>query len=68
MTTQAAGAVLVRTAHPRPLRLSRRASRLRALVALAGHGVLLLITSSSALAVLFIFFYIARDAVPFFQL
>ncbi|MBP7745540.1 MAG: phosphate ABC transporter permease subunit PstC [Phycisphaerae bacterium] len=60
--------MLVRTAHPRPLRLSRRASRLRALVALAGHGVLLLITSSSALAVLFIFFYIARDAVPFFQL
>lgn len=68
MTTQAAGAVLARTARPRPLRLSRRASRLRSLAALAGHGVLLLITSSSALAVLFIFFHIARDAVPFFQL
>jgi len=33
---------------------------------LCGHGVLLLITSSSALAVLFIFFFIAKDALPFF--
>ncbi|MEW6200069.1 MAG: PstC family ABC transporter permease [Planctomycetota bacterium] len=33
---------------------------------LLGHGLLLLITSSSALAVLFIFFFIAKDALPFF--
>jgi phosphate transport system permease protein len=46
--------------------LSKRASRLRRLAALLGHGTLLLITSSSALAVLFIFFFIARDAIPFF--
>jgi phosphate transport system permease protein len=32
-----------------------------------GHGVLLAITSSSAILVLFIFFFIIRDALPFFQ-
>jgi len=48
--------------------LNKRASRLRRLVALGGHGVLLTITASSALAVLFIFYFIARDAFPFFQL
>jgi phosphate transport system permease protein len=54
---------------PKPsLVLSKRASRIRRLAALAGHGVLLTITASSALAVLFIFFFIAKDAIPFFQL
>lgn len=52
----------------RHLVLSKRASRLRRLVSFAGHGVLLLVTSSSALAVLFIFFFIAKDALPFFRL
>ncbi len=33
-----------------------------------GQGLLLLVTSASALAVLFIFFYIIRDALPFFRL
>jgi phosphate transport system permease protein len=38
------------------------------LATFAGHGILLLVTSSSALAVLFIFFFIAKDALPFFRL
>ena len=46
--------------------LSDRATRLRKIGAFFGHGTLLLIASSSALAVLFIFYYIARDAIPFF--
>jgi len=46
--------------------LSERVTRLRRIGAFFGHGTLLLITSSSALAVLFIFYYIARDAIPFF--
>lgn len=46
--------------------LSERATRVRRVGALFGHSVLLLITSASALAVLFIFYYIARDAIPFF--
>jgi phosphate transport system permease protein len=50
------------------LLLSKRASRARRLAAVVGHAVLLTITASSALAVLFIFFFIARDAIPFFQL
>lgn len=52
----------------RDLMLSRRASRLRRLASLAGEALLLLVTSSSVLAVLFIFYYIARDALPFFGL
>jgi len=50
------------------LLLSRRASRFRRLGSLLGEGSLLLITSSSVFAVLFIFYFIARDAIPFFQL
>ncbi len=57
-----------RLAAPRSLLLSKRASRLRRVLALLGHGVLFLIASSSALAVIFIFFFIARDAIPFFRL
>ena len=48
------------------LLLSKRASHLKRLAALVGHALLLLVTSSSALAVLFIFYFIARDALPFF--
>lgn len=47
-------------------RLSRPASAWRRFLGLVGHGLLLLVTSSSVLAVLFIFFFIARDALPFF--
>lgn len=50
------------------LLLSKRASRVRRLGSLAGHSLLLVITSSSILAVLFIFYFIARDALPFFGL
>ena len=38
------------------------------LASLAGEAFLLAVTSSSVLAVLFIFYYIARDALPFFGL
>jgi phosphate transport system permease protein len=55
-----------RIARRQGLLLSRRASRWRHVTGLCGHGILLLITSSSALAVLFIFFFIAKDALPFF--
>ncbi len=51
----------------RSLLLSKRASRLQRLGSLAGQGLLFLITSSSVLAVLFIFYFIARDAIPFFR-
>ncbi len=50
------------------LLFSRRAKRLNRLAALLGHGLLLLITLSSVLSVLFIFYFIIRDALPFFQL
>lgn len=48
--------------------LGRRADRLKRVGSLAGHGVLLLITSTSVFAVLFIFFFIVKEALPFFQL
>ncbi|HLA84101.1 MAG TPA: PstC family ABC transporter permease [Thermoguttaceae bacterium] len=51
----------------RGLILSRRADRLRRLGGLFGHGLLLAVTSSSIIAVLFIFFFIAKDALPFFR-
>lgn len=50
------------------LKLSKRASRMNRIGSLAGEALLLLITSSSALAVLFIFYYIAGEALPFFRL
>ncbi len=49
------------------LLLSDRASLLMRLTSWFGHGILLAVTSSSAIAVLFIFFFILRDAMPFFQ-
>jgi phosphate transport system permease protein len=59
----------VKAVEPLPsLLLSERATRMRRMAGLVGHGALLLVTSSSVLAVLFIFFFIARDAIPFFQL
>lgn len=54
---------------PRPsLLLSDRARRRQALATALGNGFLLAVTSLSLLAVLFIFFFIARDALPFFRL
>jgi phosphate transport system permease protein len=50
------------------LQLSRQRQILHAVGGVLGEGVLFLVTSLSTLAVLFIFFYIARDAVPFFRL
>jgi len=52
----------------RSLLLSKRASRLKRLASLAGYGFLFAVTASSAVAVLFIFYFILRDAWPFFQL
>jgi phosphate transport system permease protein len=51
----------------RSLILSKRASRFQRLCALAGQGILLLITSGSLFAVLFMFYFVAADAVPFFR-
>jgi phosphate transport system permease protein len=48
--------------------ISRRASRLKRLGSFSGRAALFLITSSSAIAVLFIFYFILKDAIPFFSL
>ena len=50
------------------LLLSHRARRQQRVAGLLGTGFLLAVTSLSTLAVLFIFYFIARDALPFFQL
>lgn len=50
------------------LQLSRRKQIAHLVGGLLGEGFLFLVTSLSTLAVLFIFFYIARDALPFFTL
>lgn len=59
---------LVSDGNSSTLLLSKGSRRIRGLGSMLGHGMLLLITSSSAVAVLFIFYFIARDAIPFFQL
>ncbi len=46
--------------------VSNRALRLRRIGGALIHLLLFLITASSAIAVIFIFFYIGRDAIPFF--
>jgi phosphate transport system permease protein len=46
--------------------LSQTATRFRRVLSFLGRSFLLAVTSSSVLAVLFIFFYITRDALPFF--
>ena len=48
--------------------ISKGTSRLRRLVSFSIEGFLFLVTSMSAIAVLFIILYIAKDALPFFQL
>ena len=50
------------------LLLSKRAGHMQRLASLLGQSVLLLTTCSSVFAVLFIFYFIGRDAFPFFQL
>jgi phosphate transport system permease protein len=50
------------------LRLSRGTRRRQRLAAAAGQLFLLAVTSLSALAVFAIFYFIARDAIPFFRL
>ena len=50
------------------LLMSKGARRFRRAGALAGQSVLVLIASSSLLALLFIFYFIIKDAVPFFQI
>ena len=47
------------------LLMGEGANRLQRIGALLGHGLLLTITSVSALSVIFIFFFILRDALPF---
>ena len=57
-TAQAKGSTLL---------LSHRARQWQRFTSLAGQGVLLAVTSLSMLAVFFIFYYITRDALPFFR-
>jgi phosphate transport system permease protein len=49
------------------LLLSHAARRRQRIADAVGHGFLLAVTSLSALAVLFIFYFIAREALPFFR-
>jgi len=50
------------------LLLNHRARRQQRLMGFLGTGFLLAVTSLSTFAVLFIFYFITRDALPFFQL
>jgi len=50
------------------LLLNHRARRQQRLAGILGTGFLLAVTSLSTFAVLFIFYYITRDALPFFHL
>ncbi|HER43115.1 MAG TPA: phosphate ABC transporter permease, partial [Candidatus Eisenbacteria bacterium] len=50
------------------LLMSEGALRFKKTGALVGRSVLVAVASSSVIALLFIFYYIIRDAVPFFQL
>lgn len=50
------------------LYITRRASQFRRLASNFGTFVLFIITSLSLFAVLFIFYFIAKDAIPFFRL
>ena len=48
--------------------ISDRAGLVRSIKTKLGQSILFLITSLSTLTVLFIFYFIAKDAIPFFQL
>ncbi len=56
------------TKFTRSLVMSASSSRWRRFGAMLGQGSLFLITSLSTFAVFFIFYFIAKDAIPFFQL
>ena len=56
------------TKSTRSLVMSASRSRWRRFGAMLGQGSLFLITSLSTFAVFFIFYFIAKDAIPFFQL
>jgi len=58
---------IVLNANDRGLLLTSRARRQQRIATVLGNGFLLTVTSFSMLAVLFIFLFIARDALPFFQ-
>ena len=64
----AATEVRAAPAREQGLVMSRRAYTLRRWLGLLGQAALFTITSLSLLAVLFIFYFIARDALPFFRL
>jgi len=55
-------------AETRSLLLSQKTRRMQRLAGLAGQGFLFLVTSLSTIAVFFIFYFIAKDAFPFFKL
>jgi len=50
------------------LLMSRGAQRYQRLGTLAGRSILTIIASSSLIALLFIFYFIIRDAIPFFRI
>ena len=50
------------------LLISKGARRFKRLGALFGHSLLVAIASSSVIALLFIFYFIMRDAIPFFRI
>lgn len=60
-------AVTASSSKKQSLMMSRRAGRMQRLGQILGQSFLLSITSLSAIAVLFIFFFITRDAIPFFM-
>ncbi|MDO9542313.1 MAG: phosphate ABC transporter permease subunit PstC [Kiritimatiellia bacterium] len=64
---QTSASIVGGKAHAASLLLSNRARRQQRIVAVLGNFSLLAVTSFSMLAVLFIFLFIARDALPFFQ-
>jgi phosphate transport system permease protein len=55
-------------ASTRSLLLSRKTRRMQRLAGMAGQSFLFLVTSLSTIAVFFIFYFIAKDAFPFFKL
>ncbi len=48
--------------------LSAGANLRKKIAAMAGKGILFAVAATATLAVLFIFFFVARDAIPYFQL
>ncbi|MCD4651440.1 MAG: phosphate ABC transporter permease subunit PstC [Candidatus Cloacimonetes bacterium] len=59
---------VVKTSQNSSLYMSERASRIQRLSSFTLQSILLLITSVSMITVLFILVFIAKDALPFFQL